>query len=119
MLQAKQAQQAANAEMRINILSQILLPAAQDRLKRLQLVRPEKVRAVEDSLLMAAKSGKLKEKISEEQLIQFLGQLDGTIDADGAPKVGRYILFVLNIPHYFASSSLYRRSFSRNSNIHN
>ena len=78
--------------MRTNILSQILLPAAQDRLKRLQLVRPEKVRAVEDSLLMAAKSGKLKEKVSEEQLIQFLGQLDGTIDAEGAPKVSVYEL---------------------------
>ncbi len=52
-------QVAANAEMRANILGQILQPAAKDRLSRLGLVRPDKVRAVEDSLLVAAKSGKV------------------------------------------------------------
>ncbi len=51
---------AANAEMRASILSQILQPAAKDRLSRLSLVRPDKVRSVEDSLLMAAKSGKVR-----------------------------------------------------------
>lgn len=47
------------------ILDQILEPQAKERLNRIRLVKGDKVRAVEDSLIMAAKSGKLKSKVSE------------------------------------------------------
>ncbi len=73
-------------EQRNAILGQILMPAAKERLSRLALVRPDKARAVEDSLITADSHGKLKEKVTEEQLIQFLGQLDGGSDAPVAAK---------------------------------
>ena len=42
---------------------QILEPAAKDRISRLALVKKEKARSVEDSLIMAAKNGKLQGKV--------------------------------------------------------
>lgn len=54
-----------NEERRVMILDQILEPQAKERLNRIRLVKGDKVRAVEDSLIMAAKSGKLKSKVSE------------------------------------------------------
>jgi hypothetical protein len=50
-------------EQRQSILSQILEPAAKDRLKRLSLVKPDKARSVEDVLVRAATSGQLKSKV--------------------------------------------------------
>ena len=42
---------------------QILEPAAKDRIARLALVKKEKARSVEDALISAATSGKLKSKV--------------------------------------------------------
>jgi programmed cell death protein 5 len=55
-------------EQRASILDQILEPGAKDRIKRLALVKPDKARAVEDSLVVAATSGKLKSKVRAKTL---------------------------------------------------
>jgi DNA-binding TFAR19-related protein (PDSD5 family) len=40
---------------------------------KIKLVKPEKVAAIENSLIAAAQQGKLRGKISEEELIAMLG----------------------------------------------
>jgi programmed cell death protein 5 len=50
-------------ERRAVILEQILEPAAKDRIQRLGLVKPEKAKRIEDSLISAATSGQLKTKV--------------------------------------------------------
>jgi programmed cell death protein 5 len=51
-------------EQRASILDQILEPAAKDRLQRLGLVKKEKARRIEDTLISAATSGQLKTRVS-------------------------------------------------------
>jgi programmed cell death protein 5 len=58
-------------------LDQILESGAKDRLARLALVKKEKARSVEDSLIQAAQNGRLPGKVSEAQLIVMLEQLSG------------------------------------------
>jgi programmed cell death protein 5 len=83
----RQEQVAANEERRIMILDQILEPAAKERMKRLALTRKEKARAVEDSLINAATNGRLGGKVTEEQLIQMLEQINGE-DSTGGGSAG-------------------------------
>ena len=83
-LQMQNQQQAAQQEeRRAMILDQILEPAAKSRMSRLALVKKEKARAVEDSLIHAATSGQLKSLVSEEQLIKMLEQLSGGESTEG------------------------------------
>ncbi len=63
-IQQKQAAAAAAEERRNMILDQILDGNAKQRLSRLALVKKEKARAVEDSLIRAATNGQLKEIVS-------------------------------------------------------
>ena len=58
--------------MRANVLDQILDPSAKDRLKRMQLVRKDRARAVEDSLIKAATTGQLRSKVTDEALVKML-----------------------------------------------
>lgn len=51
-------------EQRAMILDQILEPEAKARLTRLSMVKPDKARAVESSLIKAGTSGQLKSKVS-------------------------------------------------------
>jgi len=76
-MQMQQMQQAQMEEQRKSILDQILEPAAADRLRRLALVRKDTARAVEDSLINAAKTGKLAKMVSEVELIAMLDRLGG------------------------------------------
>ena len=84
--QQRQAQMAQQEEQRKGILDQILDSAASDRLKRLNLVRKDKARAVEDSLVKAAMSGQLKNKVTDEQLIQMLEQVGGGEGGEGGGR---------------------------------
>jgi DNA-binding TFAR19-related protein (PDSD5 family) len=56
-------QEAMMQERRAVILEQILEPAAKDRIQRLGLVKPDKAKRIEDSLISAATSGQLKTKV--------------------------------------------------------
>ena len=74
---AQQEQQRQMEEQRAMILDQILEPDAMSRLTRLALVKKETARVVEDSLINAAKTGKLAKKVNEVDLIHMLEQLSG------------------------------------------
>lgn len=73
MEQAEQARQ--------SMLVQILTPEARDRLLRISLVKPEKARFLEDSLIQAVRTGQLRGgsgpggRISEGDLIGMLEQI--------------------------------------------
>jgi hypothetical protein len=55
-------------------------------LSRLKLVRPEKARITEDALIKGAQNGRIKQKITEEQLIATLEQFGP--DDQAAPGGG-------------------------------
>ncbi|CAH9121928.1 unnamed protein product [Cuscuta epithymum] len=67
-------------EQRQMMLSQIMTSEARGRgggpVARIALVKPEKARGVEDLILRAAQVGQIKEKVSEERLIQLLEQIN-------------------------------------------
>ena len=71
--QRQQQQAAQQKEMETSILSQILEPAAFERLQRLKIVRGEKVQRVIDNLVGRAKSGQLREQITDAALVEILG----------------------------------------------
>jgi len=53
----------------------ILTPEARDRLNNIRLVKPELAQQIESQLIQLAQSGRLKEKISDQQLKALLGQI--------------------------------------------
>ncbi|OBA17162.1 uncharacterized protein OGAPODRAFT_6679 [Ogataea polymorpha] len=55
-----------------SILSQILEPEAKERLSRVRMVRPERVTSVESYLLRLFKSGAIRTKISESEIVEIL-----------------------------------------------
>jgi programmed cell death protein 5 len=63
----------AEAEARASILNQILHPEAADRLGRIRLVKADRATDVENRLIMLARSGQLRQKVTEEQLKDLLG----------------------------------------------
>ena len=60
------------AEVRASILSQILEPAAADRLGRIRLVKASRAEEVENRLIMLARTGQLRGQVSETQLKDIL-----------------------------------------------
>ncbi|KAF8853954.1 DNA-binding TFAR19-related protein [Acephala macrosclerotiorum] len=65
--------QAQETEARQSILNQILEPEAADRLGRIRLVKESRAQDVENRLIMLARSGQLRQKVTEEQLKELLG----------------------------------------------
>ncbi|KAL1987746.1 hypothetical protein VTN96DRAFT_2586 [Rasamsonia emersonii] len=63
----------AEAERRSAILSQILEPAAADRLGRIRLVKESRATDIENRLIMMAQTGQLRQKVTEDQLKELLG----------------------------------------------
>ncbi|KAN0072194.1 Double-stranded DNA-binding domain containing protein [Elaphomyces granulatus] len=61
------------AERRAAVLSQILDPAAADRLGRIRLVKESRAADIENRLIMLAQTGQLRQKVTEEQLKELLG----------------------------------------------
>ena len=74
--QATAAQRAQEDEQRMAMLAAILLPQARERLARIRLVKPEKARAIEEMIIGAARQGALREKVTEERLIELLEQVN-------------------------------------------
>jgi len=60
------------AEARQHILNQILDPEAADRIGRIRLVKESRATDVENRLIMLARSGQLRQKVTEEQLKDIL-----------------------------------------------
>ena len=53
-----------------------LVRQARERLARIELVKPEKARAIQEMLLGAARQGAIREQVSEERLIELLEQVN-------------------------------------------
>lgn len=64
------------AEVRQSILSQILDPAAADRLGRIRLVKASRAEDVENRLIMLARTGQLRQRVTEEQLKDILNAVN-------------------------------------------
>ncbi|KAH7109073.1 PDCD5-related protein [Dendryphion nanum] len=67
------AQRQREADQRASILTQILLPEAADRLGRIRLVKESRATDIENRLIMLARSGQLRSKVTEDQLKELLG----------------------------------------------
>jgi len=72
-------------QMRRELLATVLDTAARERLSRISLVSLERSKQIEMILVRMAQSGQLRGRVSEEQLIELLNQME---EADGksAPK---------------------------------
>lgn len=77
------------AEARQSILSQILEPEASDRLNRIRLVKASRAEEVEDRLIMLARSGQLRSKVTETQLKELLGAVSEKKEAEEKITVSR------------------------------
>jgi programmed cell death protein 5 len=65
-------QRQAETERRAAILTQILDPAASDRLGRIRLVKESRATDIENRLIMLAQTGQLRQKVTEDQLKDLL-----------------------------------------------
>jgi len=60
------------------MLNQILHPEAADRLGRIRLVKEERATEVENRLIMLARTGQLRQKVTEDQLKELLNAVADT-----------------------------------------
>ncbi|KAJ4373840.1 hypothetical protein N0V83_002579 [Neocucurbitaria cava] len=60
-------------DQRNSILSQILTPDAADRLGRIRLVKESRATDIENRLIMLARTGQIRQKVTEDQLKDILG----------------------------------------------
>lgn len=58
-----------------SVLMQILEPEARERLNTIKLTKPDFARSVEQQLVMLAQSGRIKNKINDDQLKVILKQV--------------------------------------------
>ncbi|KAG0224109.1 hypothetical protein BGW42_005317 [Actinomortierella wolfii] len=72
----EEGKKAQMEEMRRNMLIQILDGEARERLSRIAMVKADKARAVEDLLLRMAQGGQMRSKVTEDQLIELLEQVN-------------------------------------------
>lgn len=68
----QQQQQAAMEEQLDAIVGSILTPEAKDRLDRLAIVKKEKTQEIKLQLAEKARSGEIRSRVTEEQLISML-----------------------------------------------
>ncbi|WP_067053027.1 MULTISPECIES: DNA-binding protein [Methanofollis] len=67
-------QKRAESEMQLALM-QILEPEARERLNTIKLTKPEFARAIEQQLVMLAQSGRIRQKITDEQFKALLVQV--------------------------------------------
>lgn len=75
-MQQQQMQQEMEAQKK-QLMMQILTPEARSRLANLRLTKPEFVEQIELQLIQLAQSGRVQDKITDEQLKVLLKQLSG------------------------------------------
>ena len=62
-------------EQKKMILRAVLTAQARERLGRIKIARPEVAEAIENQIIILAQSGRLKNKINDEQLRMLLSKL--------------------------------------------
>jgi programmed cell death protein 5 len=73
--ETQEAQQKEFEDQKKHILRAILTDDARERLGRIKVARPEMAENLENQLIMLAQSGRLKNKINDEQLRELLSKL--------------------------------------------
>jgi len=76
--QAAVQQDAARAQyeaQKAQILRTLLEPAAAERLTRVRMARPEVAASLEDQLVALAQSGRLRTKVTDDLMRQFLARV--------------------------------------------
>ncbi|GAM83367.1 hypothetical protein ANO11243_013540 [Dothideomycetidae sp. 11243] len=86
---SQEQQRQREADARASILGQILEPAALDRLGRIRLVKASRAEDVENRLITLARSGQLRQKVTEDQLKDMLGALSEQQEKRETVKVQR------------------------------
>jgi programmed cell death protein 5 len=71
----EEAQQKEFEDQKKPILRAILTDDARERLGRIKAARPEMAENLENQLIMLAQSGRLKNKINDEQLRELLSKM--------------------------------------------
>ena len=69
-----QRQQQMQAQIQ-SVLMQVMEPEARERLNTIRLTKPEFASSVEQQIVSLAQSGRLRQKITDEQLRQLLTQI--------------------------------------------
>ncbi|KJA18540.1 hypothetical protein HYPSUDRAFT_119412, partial [Hypholoma sublateritium FD-334 SS-4] len=77
---------AQEEQARRDMLATVLDSAARERLSRIALVSPERSAQIETILLRMAQSGQLRGRVSEEQLIDLLNQMEEAQGKAGPKK---------------------------------
>ena len=75
VLEEQELQKQEFDEQKKQILRAILTTQARERLGRIKVARPEMVEEIEKQLILLAQSGRLKNKINDEQLRMLLSKL--------------------------------------------
>ena len=75
--QANDQQQAEVQAQKEALLRQILTPEARARLTNVRMVKPQFAEQIEMQLIQLASSGRLKDRVTDEQLRTLLQQLQG------------------------------------------
>jgi programmed cell death protein 5 len=83
---AEQARQ--QEEARQQMLAQLLTADAKERLNRIRLVKPDKVRQIEDLLIATARQHRLS-AIDDAQLVQILAQVSESERKGGKVQIAR------------------------------
>ncbi|KAE9395853.1 hypothetical protein BT96DRAFT_825681 [Gymnopus androsaceus JB14] len=74
--QDEAAKKAQEEQMRRDMMATVLDTGARERLSRISLVSPERSKQIEMILLRMAQGGQLKGRVSENQLIELLDQME-------------------------------------------
>ena len=74
-MEEQEEQQKQFEEQKKAILRGLLTTEARERLGRIKVARPEMVESIENQLIMLAQSGKLKNKINDEELRILLSRV--------------------------------------------
>jgi programmed cell death protein 5 len=74
-MEDQEAQQKEFEEKKKMILRSILTPKAKERLGNIKVARAEMAEAIENQLISLAQSGRLKNKINDEQLRMLLSNI--------------------------------------------
>ncbi|KAJ7043140.1 PDCD5-related protein [Mycena alexandri] len=70
------AKRAQEEQMRRDVMATVLEAAARERLSRIALVSPERSQQIEGILMRLVQSGQIRGKVSENQLIDLLEQME-------------------------------------------
>ncbi|KYK32193.1 MAG: hypothetical protein AYK22_07565 [Thermoplasmatales archaeon SG8-52-3] len=74
-MEEQEEQQKQFDDQKKAILRAILTNEARERLGRIKIARPEMAESIENQLIMLAQSGKLKNKINDEELRMLLSKV--------------------------------------------